>query len=437
MMPKEGKEELTLDFFKTALLYFIITLLLGVLLITGKTAGLFEFAGARAAHLHAGLLGFITLTIMGAMYQITPTLVGTTLYSERLARKQYVVMTAGVTGLFLTLLLSDPPLTKPLTILFGALILIASFLFAYIIFQTAANSKSKIKPITLSFFKIAVIYYLIGSIMGFLSAIYPDYFEKILLSKTAHAHLGTLGFITMTIYGAEYQMFPMLSLQKLHSEKWARINLWTLTLGVSGFFIGLLALNKWVLALFVGLLLASIYIFVGNMLLTLKGASLRKLDISVRYMIAGHGFLLFTTFIGGAMGVLYHFGLIDFLVSVGLASEGFGLNRLIWTHAHLALIGFAILTIMGAMYHLVPMIVWMSRYGPKMGKEKVPNIQDLFSQNTANIILITLVSGLIILLYSSLYNKGTSLIFSTYLIGITGSLFALEMYRIIKIQPSS
>jgi hypothetical protein len=131
------------------------------------------------------------------------------------------------------------------------------------------------------------------------------------------------------------------------------------------------------------------------------------------------------------MAVFYHIGLIEWLKVVGLAGKGMGIHSLIWTHAHLALIGFVTLTIMGAMYHLVPMLVWMEKYGPKMGKEKVPNIQDLFSQKVASLILITMVLGIGGIYLGSIYSVTILLRWSAFLIAITGSLFTVVMYRIL------
>jgi cbb3-type cytochrome oxidase subunit 1 len=430
MMPAADKNGVALRFFKAALFYFLITLALGVLLITGKAYALFNPLGARLAHVHSGLLGFVTLTIMGAMYQIVPTLTGSEIYDNRLANNQFLLINVGVLGIFLTHLLTTGNLWRSLSILFGSILLLASIIFAYLIFKTMGSRKTKIKPVTIPFFKIAILYYLAGVTMGLLIVISPTYFSRFLLGKTAHAHLGTLGWITMTIFGAEYQMFPMLSLQKLRSERLANLNLWTITLGVAGFWIGLMLLNTQILAFFIALSLSSILIFLVNMFLTVKGTNFGKLDVSVKYLIAGQLFLIITAVIGASMGVFYHLGLIDFLKRIGLASQELSLSQLIWTHAHLALIGFVTLKIIGAMYHLVPMLVWMEKYGPKMGKEKVPNIQDLFSQRIARIILWSSVLALVGMLVGQLYGIGLLINLSAYTFAVVGTLFTYAMYRI-------
>jgi cbb3-type cytochrome oxidase subunit 1 len=333
-----------------------------------------------------------------------------------------------------------------LIIVSGVIVLGASLLFAYLIFKTSSTSKSKIKPVTIPFFKAATLYYLASVTIGILMVSFPKYFSGFLLGKTAHAHLGTLGFITMTIMGAGYQMFPMLSLKKLKSEKWAWLNFWSFTIAVAGFYISLMLIRSGsslteqrrasvFLTFFVVLLLFSIYVFIGNMLMTLKGASWSGLDVSVKFFGAGYIFLFIATVLGGSMGIFYHLGLIDWLKGIGIVGSRFGIYDLIWSHAHLSVIGFVTLTIMGAMYHLVPMIVWMEKYGPKMGKEKVPNIQDLFSKTVANLVLWSTVIGLFGILIGSMYGITLLLRGSAFLIGGSGTVFSVAMYKLIFLKP--
>ncbi len=430
MMPSADQEGAAIKFFKAALAYFLITLLLGLIMITGKGYALFGSVGAKPAHVHAGLLGFITLIIMGSMYQIVPTLTGTKLYGGKLERKQFLLINIGILGLFITLLFTKNGLRSGFTLIFGAVILLASILFAFIIFKTMSESRSNIKPVTVPFFKAAIIYYLAAIIIGLAMTAYPRFFSDFLYAKTAHAHLGTLGFITMTIFGAEYQMFPMLSMQKLWSEKLAKFNFWTFATGVAGFYVGLMTGNAILLTIFVAFMLLSIYTFLINMLLTIKGASWSKLDISVKYLIFGQLFLFVTIAVGASLAVFNRLNFLNKLKAASMISPTTGALTLIWTHAHLALIGFVTLTIVGAVYHLAPMLIWMKRYGPKMGKEPVPKIQDLFSQTLARIILWAIVLGLIGILVGSLYSLPILLKTSAFVIAAAGALFTAAIYKV-------
>lgn len=433
----------TLWFFKAGLAYYAVTLILGLLMLTGRGYTIFGSQGAKAAHVHAALLGFVTNIIIGSMYQIVPTLTGTKIYGGRLQAKQFTLFNIGVLGLFIAQLTLTGALRTGFQIIFGAIIFTATLLFASIVFKTTGETKSKIKPVTIPFFKAAIIFLLAGETLGIFTVIFPKFFSNLLLAKSAHAHLGTLGFITMTIFGAEYQMFPMLSLRKLWSEAWAKLTFKAFTIGVAGFFTSLIFVRDGaslaeqqiasiMLTVFTAVLLIAITRFLLNMTLTLKGAKWSKLDVSVKYLAAGHLFLIITAALGSAMAVFYHLGLIDWMIERGLASASLSIYGLIWTHAHLALIGFVTLTIIGAMYHLTPMLVWMERYGPKLGKEEVPNIPDLFSQKLAALILWVTVLGLFGMLFGSLYGITGLLRISAYIIAAASFVFIAAMFRIMK-----
>ncbi|MFV2040766.1 MAG: cbb3-type cytochrome c oxidase subunit I [Candidatus Hydrothermarchaeales archaeon] len=416
MMPSTDPGGTALKFFKAGLLYLLVTILLGALMITGKGYAVFGPLGVKVAHIHAGVLGFITLIIMGSMYQIVPTLTGSKTYGEGLEYKQFLLMNIGILGLFITLLFTGGVLRKGFIILFGLVVILASLLFAYIIFKTMASSRSKIKPVTIPFFKAAIIFYLAGITLGVLNAAFPRFFSGFLYTRTAHAHLGTLGFITMTIFGAEYQMFPMLSLKKLWSERLAGITFWAFTAGVAGFFAALMLTNEPLMAVFAALLVGSTLLFLVNMGQTIRGAKWQGLDVSVKYLLAGQVFLLLTAGAGMLMALPSRLSTYSW----------------VWTHAHLGLLGFVSLTIIGAMYHLVPMLVWMEKYGPKMGKEKVPNIQDLFSKRLAHIILYASLISILGMASGMLLGNPVVLQASGITMAATAAVFSLDMFRIMK-----
>jgi hypothetical protein len=65
-----------------------------------------------------------------------------------------------------------------------------------------------------------------------------------------------------------------------------------------------------------------------------------------------------------------------------------------------------------------------------MGKEKVPNIQDLFNKRLASLILWSMSLGLVGILTGSLYGLNNIFSTSAYLIAASGTLFCYVMYRI-------
>ena len=54
-------------------------------------------------------------------------------------------------------------------------------------------------------------------------------------------------------------------------------------------------------------------------------------------------------------------------------------------HMHLALIGVLTNTIIGAMYHILPFLVWWETYAGKVGLERVPLLKELFHEPFARL----------------------------------------------------
>jgi len=53
-------------------------------------------------------------------------------------------------------------------------------------------------------------------------------------------------------------------------------------------------------------------------------------------------------------------------------------------HYHTALLCWVTLTIFGGMYHIVPMLIWIEKYGGKIGKEKIPSVKEMYDEKHAN-----------------------------------------------------
>ncbi len=87
---------------------------------------------ARLAHLHMNLLGFVTLTIIGTMQTMFPTVTAARLASERLAVTAFVLLPIGVTALVAGFLLSMPLVQ----IAAGAVFLLGVLLYGTNIFRT-------------------------------------------------------------------------------------------------------------------------------------------------------------------------------------------------------------------------------------------------------------------------------------------------------------
>jgi hypothetical protein len=54
--------------------------------------------------------------------------------------------------------------------------------------------------------------------------------------------------------------------------------------------------------------------------------------------------------------------------------------------------------IVGFYYKIVPLLAWTTRYGARMGKEKLPAVSDMYSARVAQVQLFCMASGVALLI---------------------------------------
>jgi len=69
--------------------------------------------------------------------------------------------------------------------------------------------------------------------------------------------------------------------------------------------------------------------------------------------------------------------------------------RLQLAYAVMALAGWLGLTTLGQLYKIMPFLVWSHRFAPKMGRERVPLLQDMYPLRVAQVGFALLAAGLV------------------------------------------
>jgi|Deesub1362A_J573_1020465.scaffolds.fasta_scaffold00089_77 cbb3-type cytochrome oxidase subunit 1 len=350
-------KKLPLRFLITSLFYLVVGAIFGII-VTLKP----EF---RAAHVHLMLLGFVSLTIMGAMYQIVPTFLGVNLRFSRLPDLQFWLSNIGIMGMFFAFLYNYGLLK-----LFGTIFALASIIFAYMIFDTVFRVKGwhKMSPAGW-FFVAAIIYFIVGVILVVLSRLGIVPFNVL-----AHAHLLVIGWVVITTMGGLHELLPMLALKKLHSLTLAKWQFWLSNVGLVGMFLAF-TFDRSYLILSGSIFVVSFYLFFYNMVRSyFQPGDHDEVDISAVFFVYG----LFYSVIGVTLGLLNLVYPLRFL------------------HVHFILVGWITLTIIGAMYHIVPMMVWIEKYSTKLGVQDVPMIKDMYNAKLARTLLYSTNAGIIL-----------------------------------------
>ncbi len=355
----------------TALGYLLLTILIALVSVAGT--GIFPTVNPDLFW-YAAVLGWVSLPVMGAFYQFFPTLQGQDLHMERWTFVQYGFVNLGLLGMLGSLLVNNSAALGIFTTVYA----LGAFLLGFILL--AGNLTPSKMTLTLRFYVTAVIYFLAGVTILTLNTL-----GLAALGRPVVSHLVLIGWAVMAIYGAQYIMVPMLQLKTLVWERVANVQYYVANLGVLGLAWGFVGGGLPVIVAGGIMEFLAIILFVTVILrsITTGPSRIAKMDLSVMYFLAGNSYLILVALLG-------------------IATAIFPLNLRI-VHINLALIGVLTNTIIGAMYHILPFLVWWETYAGKVGLEKVPLLKDLFNESFArtsfyfwNGALLAMITGLIL-----------------------------------------
>jgi hypothetical protein len=199
----------------------------------------------------------------------------------------------------------------------------------------------------------------------------------------AHAHLAALGWLGLLVVGVSYKLTPMFALSHPFDEwRLGRSVFFLLTLAVSGLFVSLLLrlgtpplLACWLAAAI------GIGLYAWDYATMLRVRRRRPIDLTQRHNIAGVCGLLLAALLGLAL--------------ILTPAEAALHARLQLAYAVMALAGWIGLTTLGQLYKIVPFLVWTHRFAPRMGKEQVPLLKDLYPRRLADAGFAALLIGLV------------------------------------------
>lgn len=160
----------------------------------------------------------------------------------------------------------------------------------------------------------------------------------------AVVHLFTLGFISTSIFGALYQFLPVAVGAPIRSQRIAHITFAILVMGIATFLSSLAIPAPSFIPIGGGAVALAFAMFAGNFIATLAVAKER--DVTW-WALAGASLYLIVT-----LG----FG---FTLALNLTTNVVGSSRfeLLFTHIHVAVVGWVMLVMVGVGHRLVPMFV--------------------------------------------------------------------------------
>ncbi len=340
------------------------------------------------AETHLFVLGWILSVIMGAMYQLVPVALETKLYSERLAKWQFVFHAAGVAGMvwmfykwdmkqvghfgsalavgvglfvynLARTLLRVPKWNVTATAVASALVWLALTVLAGLSIAAAKCSYESTDGLATAGGIRSVVASLrsVGRIVG--------HFDQI-SAMHAHAHLGGVGVFTMLLVGVSYKLIPMFTLSEVQNKRRALCSVVLLNIGLAGAFVTILLRSPWKLA-FAALIVSALMVFGWELRAILRARHRRVLDWGVKSFLVA-----MTLFI--PLSVL----------AVWLSWPGLPLNaftgQLENLYGFIAFIGIVTFAIIGMLYKVIPFLIWFATYSRHIGRAQVPALADLYSE---------------------------------------------------------
>jgi hypothetical protein len=233
----------------------------------------------------------------------------------------------------------------------------------------------------------------------------------------AHAHLGLAGFFLTLLQGTTFQLIPMFTMGSLRRPRFV----WA---GLSATQAGLLTLTPglaWDLPILIrgGALILAGGVVCSAIALraTLNSRRRRILEPGLRAFVLGAGILGLVAIVGVALAFMP--------VGHAMARQGIALYGIMMIPGALSL------AVLGMLCKIIPFLVWMRAYGPKVGKQPVPLATALASRALEQSWLITHLAGLgLLFTASALASDKIALSGGIALLVATG-LFLANVWRVL------
>jgi len=354
---------------------------------------------------HLLVLGVICTIVMGAMYQLVPVALETRLYSERLAKWQFVIHVISCVGMVWMFNAWNMKQVGH----FGSGLALGVGLFVYNLARTLWrvprwNLVASAIAAALLWFSLTILVGLsiaaakcayestdglaaaegVKQMVGGLRVVagIVSHFDAISLMH-AHAHLGVVGFFVTLLVGVAYRLLPMFLLTEVQSRRRAALSLALLQLGLAGSVASILLRSDWK-PVFAGLTVGGLALFGWEVCAMVKARKRPQLDWGIKTFLTALGLLL-------PVGVL----------ALGLSWPRLPANpftgQLENLYGFLGLFGVVTLAILGMLNKILPFLVWLGVYSPHVGRAQLPLTTQMVSERAQLAGLGTYLAGLAVM----------------------------------------
>lgn len=306
---------------------------------------------------HLFTLGWITTSIMGALYQLLPVALDQAIRWPRVARATLALHVPGLLAFVAGLVEQRPALTAA-----GASLL-ATGLLAFAANLGATLARAPRRDMTWWALALAAFFLFLTVVVGWALAAnlrWPYMGALRVAALATHIHIALVGWVLLVMVGVAQRLLPMFLLSHGADE---RMGKWAVGLLGSGTFL-LFALHhapgSWARRLPAGLILLGALAFLAQARAFYRTRHRPVVDPGMRLAAAGLAVLGAAAALGGFLTVT---GFAPRLATAYVAALVLGITLFVAAHY----------------YKIVPFLIWLHRFGPVAGRRNVPKVAGLYS----------------------------------------------------------
>ncbi len=347
-----------LPFYGTGAVFFLI---LSVLLLTASSALTGHYFSPQVlAVVHTAALGWGTMVIFGAAYQLLPVIYERELYSIPLAFVSYILLTVGTVSLLWSFWKFDVGIPM---IVGGILVVLAALLYAVNVLCTISSGVQQ--AVQKYFIVSSALWLVITTTIGLLLAINLGHTfipRNHLDMLKLHAHAGLAGWFLQLITGVSVKLVPMFLLGKSQRNELLYAALFFQNIGlllflVDGYFNpigGTMLIYAVIVALGIVAWLLYLYDAFRNRMRKRVDLLMKHTGISIVCLLSGLALL----------PVAYYASAIKWTALYGT----------------FLFLGWITAIILGKTFKTLPFIVWNTHYSKLHGATKVPLPKAMYSE---------------------------------------------------------
>ncbi|TKK68808.1 cytochrome C oxidase subunit I [Ilyomonas limi] len=359
---KNTSYKVVIPFYVYAAISFLVATIL--LFFSGEDFTQHYFQPHILAVTHTMALGWGTMIILGASYQLVPVLIEAELFSNVLAYASFILAGTGIPLLIYSLYFFQFTWTA----LAGAICINAAIL-AYVINLAVSISKSKTENVHATFAFTASLWLFITTLIGLLLVCN---FQHTILPEASvhylslHAHIGIVGWFLLLIIGVGSRLIPMFLISKYDTPKRLWLIYYLLNISLLTFIIFFFSVTQSIYYLIpLIVLLAALVLFIIFCRKAYQQRIRKKVDEQMKLSLLSVIMVLLPVFILLVLIVLLFFTVVNV--------------QLVMVYGFTIFFGWITAIIFGMTFKTLPFIVWNKIYHAKAGNTKTPNPKDLFN----------------------------------------------------------